>query len=173
MRKVIKTIAKHKINRFGILGVVNTLLDIILLNILRMATHTLSSQTAKLVLLNIISASSVAVFSFFMNRKFVFQKQDTHHTKVWLFVGVTLSSIFILQSLVISVSLPLVKPFAEFLQNTAINLQLPVLANANISFFSSNLAKVIATAVTMVWNYTLYEKLIFKDSSQSAEARIS
>jgi putative flippase GtrA len=170
MRKVIKTIAKHRVNRFGILGAVNTLLDITLLNILRITTHTLSSQSGKLVLLNIISASSVAVFSFFMNKKFVFQKQDTHHTKVWLFIGVTLSGIFILQSLVISISLPLVKPFAQFLQTTCINLKLPVLAKANLSFFSSNLAKIIATAITMVWNYTLYKKLIFKDEGQAVVA---
>jgi putative flippase GtrA len=164
MRKVIKTIAKHRVNRFGILGAVNTLLDIILLNILRITTHTLSTQTRKLVVLNIISASTVAVFSFFMNKKYVFQKQDTHHTKVWLFIAVTLSGIFILQSLVIGASLPLVAPFAEFLKTICVDLKLPILSKANISFFSSNLAKVIATVVTMIWNYTLYKKLIFEES---------
>jgi len=142
--------------------VVNTLLDLVLLNILRILTHTTSDQARKLVLLNILSASSVAVFSFFMNKKFVFQKEDTHHTKVWLFILVTLSGIFILQSLVISISLPLVRPLADFIQSVCISLHLPLLSNATSNFYTSNIAKIIATAVTMVWNYTLYKKIIFK-----------
>lgn len=160
MRKTITAIATHRASRFGALGVVNTLLDFLILNILRVSSHTTDTQTRKLIVLNIVSASCVAVFSFFMNKKFVFQKQDTHHTKVWLFVAITLSGIFLLQSAVISITLPLIGPFASWLQSLFSHM--PMLAGISTNFYSTNTTKVVATALTMIWNYTLYKKFVFR-----------
>jgi putative flippase GtrA len=164
MKKTITTLAGHRVSRFAVLGVVNTLLDFVLLNVLRVTTHTQSSQTGRLVVLNIFSASVVALFSFFMNRRYVFRSDDTAHHKAIVFVLVTLFGIFVLQSLVISVGVPLLRPVASWLQGLAAHVG--ALDTISINFYETNLAKLLATAVTMVWNYTMYKKAVFQPSER-------
>jgi putative flippase GtrA len=105
-----------------------------------------------------VSASVVAIFSFHMNRRFVFKKTDTAGTKLWLFMVITLSGIFLVQSATIALCLPIVKPLAGWLAGLSF-LRHHLLTT---DFYQANLAKVAATATSMIWNYTLYKKVVFK-----------
>lgn len=162
LREPSKRNHKKTISRFALLGIFNTILDFFIFNMLRVITDTPSSQINKVVLLNIISASTVATFSFFISRSFVFEQKDTKTHMVIPFIATNLFGIFVLQSLVIKLLLgPLESP-AEYLQNLASVWHIPVVANFSVNFFDTNMAKLFATVVTLVWNYAIYNFVIFK-----------
>lgn len=127
---------------------------------LRVLTDTQTSQAGKLIALNIISASTVAVLSFYLNRKYVFKNSDVRNSMFIPFLIVTLTGIFILQSLIIGFSLKTLDPLAELLME--IGSVIPVVKNFTFNFYEANLAKLFATAASMIWNYTLYNKIIFR-----------
>jgi putative flippase GtrA len=160
MKSSIKRVAKHKVSLFAVVGVINTLTDIVILNILRVLTHTQTSQTGRLIGLNIMSASSVAVLSFYLNRKYVFKAGHVRNHMFVPFLLITLSSIFVLQSLVIAVALHSFDPLARALMN--IGAHIPVIKTFTFNFYEANIAKVCATAASMVWNYIWYNKYVFK-----------
>lgn len=163
MKSTVKRVAKHKVSKFAVVGVINTLTDLVLLNILRVLTHTESHQTKQLIILNIISASTVAVLSFYLNRKYVFDAKDTKNHMFVPFLLITLSSIFIIQSLVIALALHVFDPLANLLMD--IGAHIPIVKNFSFNFYEANIAKVCATLASMVWNYTLYNKFVFKSGS--------
>jgi len=163
MKHSVSKLAKHRVSLFAVVGVINTLVDIVLLNILRIATHTTTDQSNKLIVLNLISASTVALLSFYLNRRFVFKAQDTKNHMIVPFLLITLSGIFILQSLVIKFTLHRFDPIAQFFMD--LGQHLPIIKNFSFNFYEANIAKVCATAASMVWNYTWYQKVIFKSGN--------
>lgn len=159
--KVVK-IAKDKISLFAFVGVINTVVDIILLNLLRVATDTTTDQKGKLILVNICSASTVALLSFYLNRKYVFKSPETQNHMFLPFLLVTLSSIFILQSIIIAIALHSFDPLAELSMEIAKDLHIPVFQNFSFNFYEANIAKLFATLFSMIWNYVWYNKVIFR-----------
>ena len=127
---------------------------------LRVLTDTQTSQAGKLITLNIVSASTVAVLSFYLNRKYVFKNDEVSNHMFIPFLLVTLTGIFILQSLIIGFSLKNLDPLAGLLME--IGSVIPVVKNFSLNFYEANLAKLFATAASMIWNYTLYNKIIFR-----------
>lgn len=131
---------KSQLIRFGLIGVINTALDFGLLFILK--SIGLMATTA-----NIFSTSIAFVFSFFANKKYTFRSSRTNIVReMILFVAVTLFGLWVLQTGVIWLVLP---HLSKLLRSSEMGL----LAT-----------KLIATAVSMTWNYILYDKLVFKKS---------
>jgi len=133
----------------------------VLLNILRVITHTQSSDVNKLIILNIISASTIALLSFYLNRKFVFKAKEVRGHMFIPFLAITLVSIFVLQSLVIGFALHYFDPLAEALMKIGSNI--PIIQKFSFNFYEANIAKVFATLASMIWNYLLYDRFIFKN----------
>lgn len=131
---------KSQLIRFGLIGVINTALDFGLLFILKSVG--LMATTA-----NIFSTSIAFVFSFFANKKYTFRSSGTNIVReMILFVAVTLFGLWVLQTGVIWLVLP---HLSKLLRSSEMGLLV---------------AKLIATAVSMTWNYILYDKLVFKKS---------
>lgn len=90
---------------------------------------------------NTIATGSAFVFSFFMNRTFTFKaKQGNIKKQLFLFVIITLSGLWVIQPIIISL--------------------IPNLL----------IGKVIATGVTLVWNYIFYNKVVFKVHERKGNA---
>ncbi|QHU91732.1 GtrA family protein [Candidatus Saccharibacteria bacterium oral taxon 955] len=122
------------------MGVINTALDFGLLFILKSVG--LMATTA-----NIFSTSIAFVFSFFANKKYTFRSSGTNIVReMILFVAVTLFGLWVLQTGVIWLVLP---HLSKLLRSSEMGLLV---------------TKLIATAVSMTWNYILYDKLVFKKS---------
>ncbi|QJU07102.1 GtrA family protein [Candidatus Saccharibacteria bacterium oral taxon 955] len=122
------------------MGAINTALDFGLLFILK--SIGLMATTA-----NIFSTSIAFVFSFFANKKYTFRSSETNIVReMILFVAVTLFGLWVLQTGVIWLVLP---HLSKLLRSSEMGLLV---------------AKLIATAVSMTWNYILYDKLVFKKS---------
>ena len=131
---------KSQLIRFGLIGVINTALDFGLLFILK--SIGLMATTA-----NIFSTSIAFVFSFFANKKYTFRSSGTNIVReMILFVAVTLFGLWVLQTGVIWLALP---HLSKLLRSSEMGLLV---------------TKLIATAVSMTWNYILYDKLVFKKS---------
>lgn len=128
---------------FAAIGVANTAIDFGLLLILK--TLGLPAVAA-----NTMSTSVAFVFSFFMNRKYTFKSGgDNLKREVVLFVAVTLFGLWVLQNLVIHLVTPLINSLG-FEANTALML-----------------AKLVATIVSLVWNYIMYDQVVFKNKTTS------
>ncbi len=162
MKKTLARTAKHRVSLFAYVGIINTLIDIVLLNILRVITHTQTTQTVRLITLNLISASATALLSFYLNRRYVFKSHDTHNRMFIPFLLITLSSIFILQSAVIALALHYFDSLATVVMDIVQSLNIPVIQNFTFNFYEANIAKVVSTLASMVWNYTWYKKFVFR-----------
>jgi putative flippase GtrA len=123
--------------RFGAVGVINTFIDMGLL----FALTTVGLPTIGA---NIISTSCAFTFSFFANRTFTFHANGNTKKQFILFVAITLFGLWVLQHIVIAI--------VTF-----------VLAGASLEKSMSLLiAKLLAVGVSLVWNYTMYSRFVFK-----------
>lgn len=135
---------KQQFARFAIVGSANTALDFGLLFMLR-------SAGLPIVVANLISSTTAFVSSFVANKKYTFKTEGSDlKRELTLFIVVTLFGLWILQSIVLWALTP---P----LEN--------VLGNHQYALFA---AKLLATVVSMTWNYILYTKLVFKRSTNSS-----
>jgi len=94
---------------------------------------------------NIISSTTAFIFSFFANKKYTFKTTDTNVAReMVLFVIVTLFGLWVLQTLVIWLTTP---------------MAVAIFHDTSYALIAS---KLLATVVSMTWNYLLYSKLVFK-----------
>jgi putative flippase GtrA len=129
---------KPQKTRFIAVGGINTLLDFGILFLLK--SFGLPAVSA-----NIISTSAAFCFSFFANKKYTF-KTDTTNIKreIVLFVIVTLFGLWVLQTIVI-------KGVTYLLSGVDLPESVTLL-----------IAKLLATIVSLTWNYILYSRVVFK-----------
>ncbi|AGL62219.1 membrane protein of unknown function [Candidatus Saccharimonas aalborgensis] len=119
------------------MGIINTALDIGILFVLKSLGVPVSYA-------NVVSTSVAFCFSFFANKLYTFNGREGNVVRqMTLFIVVTLFGLWVLQTIVIQLTLPLWGTLFS-------NGQLALLA-----------AKLAATIVSLSWNYTLYEKLVF------------
>lgn len=133
---------KHETKlRFALIGGLNTLLDFGLL----FAFNSFFSISRELS--NILSTSVAFVFSFFANKKFTFKSvsKDDLVREIVLFTVVTLFGLWVIQGLIIYYCVPLVMGLG--------------LSEATALF----VCKLIATIASLIWNYLLYSRVVFKN----------
>ena len=127
---------RRKPLRFVLVGVLNTLIDFGIL-------FALTAAGLGLVPANMISTLVALAFSFFVNRSFTFGSSGNPAWQAVKFLLVTLFGLWVLQPLVL-------------LGGTAL-LDDPLGPHASLL-----VSKVAATIVSMVWNYLLYDRFVFR-----------
>ncbi len=142
--------------RFALVGLINTLVDVVLFVALRTVGH------FPLIIANICSTSTALIISFILNYRFTFRSRSLTNRKKLLYFGVTLFGLWILQPVVINLILHI---------NNNIHFTSVLVGRLHSSIAINNLvAKLGATAVTLIWNYVWYSRIIFKSSSASLKA---
>jgi glycosyltransferase involved in cell wall biosynthesis len=127
--------------RFGAIGLLNTALDFGLLFLF--TSFGLASTTA-----NTISTGIALVFSFFANKNYTFkEKKGNQWRQIVLFFIVTLFGLWVIQNITIDILKP-------WLMSMGVG--------EGLSLF---VAKSVATAFSMVWNYILYDRVVFRKNS--------
>ena len=132
-------IAKHadKI-RFGIIGVLNTTTDFVLLNILAVLFG------VPVVVANTISTGICMLMSFFLNKKWTFKSEGGNYVReVVLFFVFTIIGMWVIG-------------------NGIIALLVPVMPENWPEIVRVSLPKLIATCVSLIWNYLTYKYFVFK-----------
>jgi putative flippase GtrA len=124
--------------RFAIVGAANTALDFALLFLF-------VGLGIDKIPANYLSTGISFIFSFFVNKSFTFKNKSGNAKKQFvLFIIITIIGLWVIQPLIITA-------VAAMLAGTS-------WASALILF----VAKIIATLASLVWNYILYSKIVFK-----------
>lgn len=124
--------------RFALVGGFNTALDFGIL-------FGLTALGVDKIVANYVSTSISFIFSFFANKTFTFKAKSGNAKREFIsFIIVTLIGLWILQPLVIAGVTQLFT--ARALNDTTILL----------------IAKLLATVVSLIWNYILYSRVVFK-----------
>lgn len=144
MKKKIKqvyNVAKDsKKIKFGLVGVINTIVDFSILNIL---VHFFGLL---LVPANIISTTCAMLTSFTLNKKAVFPEAGRDHLRqLVLFFAVTLTGVWVVQTGVMFSVYQLVEPLVSWPSAVLLNI-----------------AKIAGIGVGLVWNYMWYSRVVFR-----------
>ncbi len=124
--------------RFAVVGGTNTALDFAILFILTFAGM-------DKIVANYFSTGFSLLFSFFANKKFTFKHRSGSAKKQFaLFLVITLFGLWVIQPLIIW---GCTSALQLYITNDAANL------------FA---AKLVATIASLIWNYLLYSRLVFK-----------
>ena len=126
--------------KFAQVGVLNTAIDFGILNLLIFATGITSGLS--IIPLNAISFSTAIINSFFWNEKWVFKAKK--EANFITFVIVTLIGLAINSTIVYAIT--------TFVPPTFVDSQK----------LWANMAKVLATGISLVWNFTGYRLIVFK-----------
>lgn len=141
--------------RFAGVGVINTIIDFVLYNILINILLFLPHWAS------IFSATIAMTNSFLLNKSWTFKsKERLGLSQVLKFLGFTLFGIFIIQSFFII----LLTEYWPVPGNTAYYLLTLLNLNHFLSydFINQNLAKVIGVSFALIWNFYTYKKWVFK-----------
>jgi putative flippase GtrA len=157
MKQTAKKLIHKRVVRFMVVGIFNTLLDFLLFNIFLIISGNAESKLV-VVICNTISATMVAILSFFLNRRYVFQSEHTPNHYTVYFVAITLGGLYLVQNTLIYVALHAFSGAANSLSLTLSNLGLPF----SQRFILVNAAKAIGTLGSMTWNYLWYKHVVFK-----------
>lgn len=137
MNPIKKIKNKRQVARYGVVGIINTAIDFCLL-------FTLRGIGFPVELANILSTGTAFAASFVLNKKFAFKTKNTNLVReMSLFILVTLFGLWVLQTIVINLTLPVIHG---------------VVHDQNIALLG---AKLLATGVSMVWNYLFYSRVVF------------
>ncbi len=132
MKQLIK---KHESKlRFAFIGGLNTAIDFGIL-------FFLNSLGFNKYIANIASTFVAFVFSFFANRSFTFKSKKDAHKQIIPFLVVTLTGLWVFQPVIIWLVL---MPLQSINQTVALFI-----------------AKLVATVVSLIWNYVLYSRFVF------------
>lgn len=132
--------------RFTIVGSINTVIDFSILFTLA----TLFNVPKELA--NFVSTFVAFLFSFFANKKYTFKSTSKNLKKQFLlFTIVTLFGLWVIQTIIIAAITPV-------FTNLGVNKATALL-----------ISKLIATIASLILNYTLYSKLVFKKSKNSSD----
>lgn len=138
--KNLQSFFKNQKIKFATIGAFNTALDFAIL-------FSLKTLGINIVAANITSTGVTFILSFILNKKITFN--STNKTKkenikeFLLFTVITLFGLWVIQTLVIYI-------ITSILSSILIS---------NINLF---IAKIIATIFSLVWNFILYKKVVFK-----------
>lgn len=135
-----------KIFIFGAIGVFNTLFDFALY-------VAIQSWTGSILIANLAATSAALIGSYLLNSKLTFKAKRWTVGSFVLFVVVTLFGLWILQTAAIYLLTPFVATFPEALWKLA----------GPLDHAAKILApKVLASVITIVWNFVWYNKVIFR-----------
>lgn len=134
---------------FSLIGVFNTLFDMVLYVLINSVTHSI-------LIANISATSAALIGSYFLNSRLTFKSKKWTFKSFALFVAVTIFGLWFLQTAVIY----LISPGVELIPEALWRLFGPLETVAKIVA-----PKVVATVVTFVWNFMWYNKVIFKKDS--------
>jgi putative flippase GtrA len=142
LRRAFSWLASFEKIRFAAVGAVNTLVDFAVFLSLASVLH------VPTVIANIISTTCALCVSYVLNKKAVFGDTDSHnYRQIATFVVVTLTGLWLIQSVIIvQVSSWLVTVFGS-------ETHAPLVLLA---------AKLIASVVSLVWNYVWYSRVVFR-----------
>jgi putative flippase GtrA len=161
---MIQKLVSKRMLRFVVIGVCNAAISFGILNLSFYRLH----QTK--IISSIIATSCALVFSFIMNRGFVFDdKTKKVHEQLPVFVVVTISGSLLVLNLVYILSLKLLNGHEHLIIEPVKSLTSVSLTK---NFVDINLSTVVGAIVALFWNYNGYKRFVFRGSKDAIEEAI-
>ncbi len=160
-----------QVGRFGLVGILNTLVDFVVLNVLAVTllpktlvvfSVSLFGNTYNitgLILAGIISGTAAMINSFVFNKNFTFKAKNLTTRKLVLFFVITAAGLYLIRPVILYIFSDLWLWPSQLAYNISSWLRLPF----SRDFTDVNLALVGAIAVVLVYNYLMYKYFIFDD----------
>ncbi len=140
-----------KVAGFGGVGILNTFVDYAIFNLL------IAGFGTKPFVANLVSTTIALSFSYVLNKRFVFKHAGRFDIKsASLFLGFTAFGLWVIQGLGLSLIIHWTKTNYPDLY-------------ASHEFLVVNGAKLIASAGSIIWNFTTYNSIVFKNNRQLTE----
>lgn len=159
-----KSALLKQIGKFASVGVLNTLLDLGVLNFLILVvgfTTTLTILGFDIVIANLISVSIAIVNSYFLNRYWTFGAKPKINVVEQFGVFVALSIVgMIINTIVFSLLFKNWTVLGEFVFSIVELLSLDGIFSHDFTLL--NFAKIMGTVVALSWNFISYKKWAFK-----------
>lgn len=163
MENIIKVETTKQVGKFAIVGVINTLVDVVILNILVYLgfTAVFIIFQQEFLIANVISVAVAIINSFILNKFWTFQANgESLYLQIIKFLVITIIGMFVFHQLIfngIYYGLPWISEFAvsivHFLRLNSI---------FSDQFIALNFSKAIAIAASLIWNFIGYKFIVFK-----------
>ena len=144
-----------RVGKFGLVGVLNTLIDFAIFNLLGHFGH------LNVVAANLISTTIAMAFSFVANKQMVFQRQSgSLVTQAVTFYVATAFGLYVLQTGAIHI----LTSVWTYPTHIAVDIShiLGLGQYLHDEFVIKNTAKAIGTLLSLTWNYIIYKKVVFR-----------
>jgi len=155
--------------RFIVVGILNTFIDYLILNLLVFFGFTaiLVILGQKFLIANIISVFAAMINSFILNKQWTFQSKGGNvYLEIVKFFVITVIGMFVVHQLVFNLfyyRLPAI--------TASVILISEIFKLNNIfsgQFIALNFAKTVAVAVSLIWNFLGYKFIVFKPRGATA-----
>lgn len=146
---MIRKILAFRINRFILVGTINTIVNFSLLNL----SFFVLNQSK--IVSGFIATFFAMLFSFVLNRSFVFLDKKKPAKKFIYFLIVTITGSLVIHNLVYI--------FGVNVLSRVVNEHLHI---AGSDFAAINLSNLLAAPVVVLWNYNGYRVFVFRGSRQ-------
>ncbi|HMS92159.1 MAG TPA: GtrA family protein [Candidatus Saccharibacteria bacterium] len=173
-----KTPPKNKevaqVGRFGLVGISNTLVDFILLNLLVMTILPKNLEIINTTILGInvvvtgvivagiISGTAAMINSYIFNMRFTFRKKNVNTRHTVYFFLITIFGLYFIRPIILKIFTDTWVWPADVAYYITSSLKLPL----SREFDERNLALMIAVLIVLVYNYLMYKKFVFNDEKK-------
>lgn len=163
-----------QIARFGLVGILNTVVDFVVLNVLVITILPKSLEILNfsifgksyvitgVVLAGIISGTAAMINSFIFNRSFTFKTRNLSRNKIVLFFVITAFGLYVIRPVILYYFTQVWLWPSQLLYEITASLKLPF----SQDFDTRNLALLVAIVIILVYNYLCYKYLIFRDEER-------
>lgn len=142
--------------KFGLVGILNTIIDFGIFNVL-----TSKKVGWKKIPANLVSTTTAMIVSFILNRGFVFHASAGNiYVQSAEFFAVTAFGLYVLQNIVIWFLLDIWEWPVELAWKIVQLVKLD--KHMSHEFVRKNAAKIAATALSLTWNYLMFSFIVFK-----------
>lgn len=146
-----------QVSKFATVGVINTIIDVVLFNLIRKFTKT------KTILASYISSTIGMINSYVMNKYWTFESTQSGLSaagEAAKFFGSTIIGVYVIHNgLVWLLSEKIKWPYKLVY---SITKKLPILKKLSEKFVCDNTAKLFGIAGSLIWNFLLYKFWVFK-----------
>ena len=137
---------------FCLIGGINTLIDLAIY-------VSLQAHGLPIIAANFISTCAALIVSFFLNKKFTFRSSTSVQRAIIPFVLVTVTGLWLLQPVIIYTVIGIF--------NTVVVKDVIGPMIAHYGTVQNIVGKLLATPASLIWNYVLYRKFVFKQTDQT------
>lgn len=163
MKKEKISILGKQVGKFAVVGAVNTIIDIAILNLLVLAIGfkaQIQILGISFLIANFISVTIAMINSYFLNKYWTFQSKEKKDMlgEALKFFFITIIGMYVINQLVFN----FFNAYWLWPTHLVINIVHLIHIYSLDSFVSLNFAKVLAILASLIWNFIFYKIWVFK-----------